>query len=130
MFETPIKDYPGSKGGNGVYQRIINKIPDAKKIFIPFLGSGQIFRRLDHARAEIVGNDVDRHIFNVWHDAGIKIGNWYWKSVFSNAYSSSVDSQKTSDHKEMVEWFKSDDALPVSISIFRICASRRGLPWR
>jgi len=48
-----------------------------------------------------------------------KIGNWYWTSVFSNAYSSAADSQKTSDHKDMLNWFKTDDEIPRGISKFR-----------
>lgn len=49
-----------------------------------------------------------------------KITNWYWVSVFSNAYSSAVDSQKTSDYKDMVKWFSNDQEIPKGISKFRV----------
>ena len=45
--------------------------------------------------------------------------NWYWTSVFSLAYSSAVDSRKTSDYKEMVEWFSNDGLIPRFVSKFR-----------
>ncbi|MGE4118127.1 MAG: DUF262 domain-containing protein [Candidatus Nitrosocosmicus sp.] len=48
-----------------------------------------------------------------------KLENWYWTSVFSLAYSSAVDSQKTSDFKEMIEWFSNDDSIPKGIKDFR-----------
>lgn len=48
-----------------------------------------------------------------------KLTNWYWASVFSNAYSSSADSQKTSDHKEMITWLEDDKAIPKGIAKFR-----------
>ena len=48
-----------------------------------------------------------------------KLKNWYWSSVFSLAYSSAVDSKKTSDFKEMIEWFANDELIPKSIKKFR-----------
>jgi hypothetical protein len=48
-----------------------------------------------------------------------KLNNWYWTSVFSLAYSSAVDSRKTSDYKEMVEWFSIDESIPRFITRFR-----------
>ncbi|MGA2467475.1 MAG: hypothetical protein ABSH06_24420, partial [Thermodesulfobacteriota bacterium] len=37
-----------------------------------------------------------------------KIRQWYWASVFSNSYSSSVDSQLTTDFKQLKQWFDDD----------------------
>jgi hypothetical protein len=48
-----------------------------------------------------------------------KLKNWYWTSVFSVAYSSAVDSKKTSDFKDMTEWFLNDELIPKSIKKFR-----------
>ena len=48
-----------------------------------------------------------------------KLENWYWTSVFSIAYSSAVDSKKTSDFKEMMDWLSHDDIIPKSIKKFR-----------
>ncbi|MGI0013899.1 MAG: hypothetical protein ACREBU_10730, partial [Nitrososphaera sp.] len=44
-----------------------------------------------------------------------KMNQWYWSSVFSNAYSGSVDSQLTSDFKEVRKWFDEGDALPKTL---------------
>lgn len=41
-----------------------------------------------------------------------KIDTWYWSSVFTNAYSSSTDSQKTLDYKEATKWFDDDTFKP------------------
>ncbi len=41
-----------------------------------------------------------------------KIKNWYWSSIFTNSYSSSVDTQKTLDFKELKLWFKDDNKKP------------------
>lgn len=49
-----------------------------------------------------------------------KLRNWYWTSVFSVAYSSGVDSKETSDFKEMIEWFSTDESMPKSIRKFRL----------
>lgn len=37
-----------------------------------------------------------------------KIKQWYWASVFSNSYSSSVDSQLAADFKQLKQWFDDD----------------------
>lgn len=44
-----------------------------------------------------------------------KLDRWYWASVFSNAYSSAVDSRLTSDFKEMKMWFDNDNEMAKSI---------------
>ncbi len=44
-----------------------------------------------------------------------KLGIWYWASVFSNAYSGAVDSQLTTDFKEMKDWFSDDTKIPKTI---------------
>jgi hypothetical protein len=48
-----------------------------------------------------------------------KVENWYWTSVFSEAYSSGVESRKTSDFKEMIEWFSNEESIPKSVKKFR-----------
>ena len=40
---------------------------------------------------------------------------WYWSSVFSNAYSGAVDSQLTSDFKDMREWFSNTERIPRTV---------------
>lgn len=44
-----------------------------------------------------------------------KLGIWYWSSVFSNAYSSTVDSQLTSDFREVRTWFSDDNKIPRTV---------------
>lgn len=74
-MQSPIKNYTGSKGGAGVYQRIINKIPDTSTLVIPFLGSGQILTRLDLSRySSIYINDFDGHTVEKW-ETTIKLYN-------------------------------------------------------
>jgi len=48
-----------------------------------------------------------------------KLDMWYWSSVFSNAFSSAVDSRLTSDFKEMRTWFSDDNKIPRGISAAR-----------
>lgn len=51
--------YPGGKGGDGVYQAIINQIPGPVDVFIePFLGGGAIARHMKPAPLTI-GVDLD-----------------------------------------------------------------------
>ncbi len=44
-----------------------------------------------------------------------KLRMWYWSSVFSNAYSSAVDTQLTQDFKQMLAWFEKDEQIPDTI---------------
>lgn len=48
-----------------------------------------------------------------------KIDIWYWCSVFSNAYSSAVDSTLTSDFRDIKHWFDDDKEIPKSVVISR-----------
>ena len=45
-------------------------------------------------------------------DAYGKIHQWYWSSCITAAYSSSAESQMTSDFKEVTRWFDEDDVVP------------------
>jgi hypothetical protein len=48
-----------------------------------------------------------------------KIKHWYWSAVFINAYSGSVDSQLTSDFKELKLWFDDDNKIPKVVKEIR-----------
>jgi len=48
-----------------------------------------------------------------------KIDKWYWAAVFSNTYSSSVDSQLTSDYKDIIRWFEDDNKIPETVRTLR-----------
>ena len=54
------------------------------------------------------------------HDCNKKIKQWYWSIVFSEAYSSSVDSQLSADFKELKEWFVNDHKVPKNIIKARV----------
>jgi len=49
------------------------------------------------------------------HSCNNKIKQWYWSVIFSEAYSSGVDSRLTSDFKELKEWFSDDTKIPKSV---------------
>ena len=48
-----------------------------------------------------------------------KLSWWYWSSVFSNAYSGSIDTTMSSDMKEMKEWFDDDTKIPDTVKLAR-----------
>lgn len=81
-----LKGYPGSKGGNGVYQFILNRLHYSNDLFIGFLGSGQIARRSNLAK-NIYGVDIDPKICGYWNHTSfdwIKVTNqtfYQWSDV-------------------------------------------------
>ncbi len=52
-------------------------------------------------------------------DANRKIEIWYWSAVFSNAYSSAVESKLAQDFKEMQKWIDDDSLIPETILVAR-----------
>jgi hypothetical protein len=52
-------------------------------------------------------------------DCNKKLKMWYWSAIFSNAYSSAVESQLTSDFKELREWFSDDNKIPKTVESAR-----------
>ena len=44
-----------------------------------------------------------------------KINQWYWGVVFSNSYSSAVDTKLTADYKDILKWFDDDNEVPRSL---------------
>lgn len=57
--------------------------------------------------------EIDRR--NNKADCYKKLHMWYWASVFSNAYSGAVDTQLTTDYKEMKDWFSMDEKVPKTV---------------
>jgi hypothetical protein len=51
-------------------------------------------------------------------DIQTKIRKWYWASIFTNRYSSSVESSSAKDFQDLKRWFLSDDDEPEVISEF------------
>ena len=61
----PLFNYPGSKEGNGVYQRIINEIRPHKTLVIPFAGNCAITRYIKAANNTIL-IDKDPRVIEAW----------------------------------------------------------------
>ena len=59
--------YTGSKGGSGVWQRIISGMPPHTTYVEPFLGSGVILRA-KQAAAVTVGVDADDRVVQAWRE--------------------------------------------------------------
>ncbi len=51
-------------------------------------------------------------------DVQSKIRKWYWASIFTNRYSSAVESTSAKDFQDLKEWFIDDDAEPEVIAEF------------
>lgn len=51
-------------------------------------------------------------------DARRKLGLWYWASVFTNRYSSAVESTSARDFQDVKSWFEDDIAKPALIDEF------------
>ena len=47
-----------------------------------------------------------------------KLNHWYWASIFTNRYSSSVETRSTRDFIDLNTWFDDDAAAPVVIADF------------
>lgn len=57
-----------------------------------------------------------KSIYTNRKDIEDKIRYWYWSSIFTKNYSSSVESQMSKDFLEMKRWFLDDDAVPTVVS--------------
>lgn len=51
-------------------------------------------------------------------DIQAKFRKWYWASVFTNSYSSSVESTSAKDFQDLKKWFDDDDSEPEVIGEF------------
>lgn len=52
-------------------------------------------------------------------DCNAKLDMWYWSSVFSEMYSSAVDTKLTADYREMLGWFDDESKTLRSVERFR-----------
>lgn len=53
-------------------------------------------------------------------DVNRKIRKWYWASIFTNRYSSSVESTTAKDFMSLKRWFKNEEDEPEAIKEFNI----------
>lgn len=51
-------------------------------------------------------------------DIQAKIRRWYWSSIFTNRYSSAVESTSAKDFQDLIKWFESDEKEPDVIGEF------------
>ena len=77
-IEIPeLVNYPGCKGGNGVYQNIISLIPPHKKLIIPFLGHCGIARNILPGNI-LICVDKSGIVINAWKRYLINVLNYYF----------------------------------------------------
>jgi site-specific DNA-adenine methylase len=70
MIQIPgLKTYNGGKGGDGVYQTIINQIPPHQTYIELFLGGGYILRTKKPAWYRNIGIEINPAVFKKWNDA-------------------------------------------------------------
>lgn len=67
--------YPGGKGGDGVYQAVINLMPPHNKYIEPFLGSGAILRMKRPAPIWSIGIDNDARAIQLFQSIAPEIPN-------------------------------------------------------
>jgi hypothetical protein len=79
--------------------------------FLPYNGILPIFSAL---KAYIDNELEENHL-----SAIKKLRQWYWASVFTQNYSSSVESQSAKDFKLMKKWFEDDSAVPEIVERFK-----------
>jgi len=79
-----------------------------KSGFIPYSSIIPAFTAIDSESKNPIYKDMSNN--------NEKISKWYWASIFTNNYSSSVESQATSDYFVMQKWFGNNDAVPEIIN--------------
>lgn len=97
-----LKNYPGCKGGNGVYQQIISHIPPHRILVLPFLGHCGILRNI--APADIV----------IAVDASYKVVS-SWRNYLTEILKYDIDSNNSVFYKNLY----SPGALPETIHIYQ-----------
>lgn len=101
-----IHNYPGSKGGNGTFQNIINHIPPHDTYLEPFFGSGAIFFNKKLSMLSLVGDTnqdvIKQHIFS---DAFNEFYDWSNgnPNSFSFMKNSNIVTLLSQDYKETIE---------------------------
>jgi hypothetical protein len=75
-----------------------------KPKFIPYISIIPAFTAIDFVSKNPSQGDMS--------NKNNKIAKWYWASIFTNNYSSSVESQATSDFLIMKKWFEDESAVP------------------
>lgn len=82
-----------------------------KAAFVPYPSIIPAFASIK----EYVAETKPTNVLNV----NKKIRRWYWASIFTNRYSSSVESTTAKDFMSLKKWFKDDKAEPEMIEEFK-----------
>lgn len=74
---NPTITYPGGKGGDGVYQRIISQFPPHETYVEAFVGGGAILR---HKRPSVntVVIDLDSDVMDFWKKNPLQLHGYRW----------------------------------------------------
>jgi site-specific DNA-adenine methylase len=80
-FPPELTDYVGSKGGSGQYQAILSRFAKAETYLVPFIGSGQIYRRLPED-SWVFSSDIDENVVRAWNngkltDEPVELSHWF-----------------------------------------------------
>jgi hypothetical protein len=78
--------------------------------FLPYASILPAFAAIN---ARIGGLPAERQL-----QARRKLNRWYWASIFTNRYSSTVETRSTRDFIDLGRWFEDDDAIPPVIGEF------------
>jgi hypothetical protein len=78
--------------------------------FLPYASILPVFASIYHY--------VDSAKLTNRFDVKDKIKKWYWASVFTNKYSSSVESTAAKDFQDLKKWFEDDDLQPDTVAQF------------
>ncbi len=70
-----LRDYPGAKGGEGVYHTIISQMPPHDTYIEPFVGSGAVLRFKRPAVCSIA-IDADPMVIGYWRNVPLKPELW------------------------------------------------------
>lgn len=106
-----LNNYPGSKGGDGVYQNIINHIPPHDEYYELFLGSGQIFNKKRPAHIGSFLSDIDTAVIAAWYEKNqevtelIELSDKGWRWWLYQAWSAK---------KKVSRFFYLDPPYPMS----------------
>jgi len=102
----------------GAIKKAIKKIQNPRDYgvinssFLPYASIIPIFSAINHY--------VDSAQLTNRLDIKDKIKKWYWSSVFTNKYSSSVESTAAKDFQDLKRWFKDDTDEVDSVTEFTV----------
>jgi DNA adenine methylase len=81
-----LNTYFGGKGGAGVAQQIINRVPPHDTLIVPFLGNCALTRTIRRP-ARVIANDLDPAIIDKWQAAqvpGIELRQGAWQEFIGD----------------------------------------------